>query len=95
MSTNRPSFEKRERDRQKKAKAAAKRDKRLAGKTDELGPDGEPIEGEAVVAPSPASVDESSILQRLEDLHKRYDDEQISFDDFEEQRAALLEQLAT
>src|SRR5262249_54230759 len=35
MSTNRPSFEKRERDRQKKAKAAAKRDKRLAGRTPE------------------------------------------------------------
>jgi hypothetical protein len=93
MSTNRPSFEKRERDRQKKAKAAAKRDKRLAGKTDELDPDGEPVEGETVAPP--VSVDESSILQRLEDLHKRFDDEQIGFDDFEEQRAALLEQLAT
>jgi hypothetical protein len=89
MSTNRPSFEKRERDRQKKAKAAAKRDKRLAGRNPEAEADGE-AEG---AAPAPA-VDESAILARLEDLHKRFDDEQISFDDFEEQRAALLEQLA-
>jgi hypothetical protein len=87
MSTNRPSFEKRERDRQKKAKAAAKRDKRLAGRATDAEEEGE------VEAPAPA-VDESAILARLEDLHKRFDDEQISFDDFEEQRAALLEQLA-
>jgi hypothetical protein len=90
MSTNRPSFAKRERDRAKKAKAAAKRDRRLAGRAE----DGEDAEGTSDAgAPSPA-VDESAILARLEELHRRYDDEQISFDDFEEQRAALLEQLA-
>ena len=88
MSTNRPSFEKRERDRAKKAKAAAKRDKRLAGRSETAEGEGE---GEAPAAPA---VDESAILARLEELHRRFDDEQISFDEFEEQRAALLEQLA-
>jgi hypothetical protein len=88
MSTNRPSFAKRERDRAKKAKAAAKRDRRLAGRAEEGDDD---AETGASAAPA---VDESAILARLEELHRRYDDEQISFDDFEEQRAALLEQLA-
>ena len=93
MSTNRPSFEKRERDRQKKAKAAAKRDKRLAGRTEDA--DGE-AGSRRPRRRSRRRVDESAHPgQRLEELHKRFDDEQISFDDFEEQRAALLEQLAT
>jgi hypothetical protein len=86
MSTNRPSFEKRERDRQKKAKAAAKRDKRLAGRAETADDEAE--------GPAAPAVDESAILARLEELHRRFDDEQISFDEFEEQRAALLEQLA-
>jgi hypothetical protein len=89
MSTNRPSFEKRERDRQKKAKAAAKREKRLAGPGEGDGEDA------VEAAPAAPAVDESAVLARLEELHKRFDDEQISFDDFEEQRTALLEQLTT
>lgn len=88
MSARRPSFDKRERDRAKKAKAAAKREKRLDKGTDEEG-------GEETAADEATSTatDQASVLAELEALHKRYDAEEIEFEDFEEQRTALLERL--
>ena len=89
MSARRPSFDKRERDRAKKAKAAAKREKRL-----DKGPEEEGDETPTESAAAPAGHgDQQSVLEQLEQLHKRYDAEEIEFDEFDEQRTALLERL--
>lgn len=85
MATKRPSFEKMERDRNKRAKQAAKREKRQA-----KGEDGEDEAGVEAAAPQ---VDESAVLGQLEALHQRYDAEEIDFDTFEERRTELLGQL--
>ena len=87
----RTTFGKMQRDRDKKAKAAAKierRRERLAGDDDTDTTDEDPP------APSGPELSQAEIIERLEALHARYDDGQISFDDFEEQKAALLARLA-
>lgn len=87
MATKRPSFEKRERDRAKKEKADAKRERRHDRPT---GEEGAEAEADVVVA----AVDEATVLASLDELHRRFDAEEIDFDDFAEQRDALLAQLA-
>lgn len=88
MATRRPTHGKRERDRAKKAKAAAKRERRQ-------GPD--VIDGEATeegaVAVAGGEVDQAQVIAKLEELHRRYDAEEIDFEEFEEARAALLTRL--
>ena len=88
MAAQRTSFEKLQRDRAKKAKAAAKREKRLEKGTAE-----EPEE----LPPLDDSVGELSageLLQRVEDLHRRFEDKKISFEDFEEQKAELMARIS-
>lgn len=83
MATQRSSFAKRERDRAKKAKAAAKREARLEKGTDE---DGDEEEEEVVQSTESAEV----IMAKLAKLHEAFDDNQIEFEDFEEQKAELM-----
>lgn len=86
MASQRTSFDKLQRDRAKKAKAAAKREKRLEGA--EAEPD------ELETPPSPGSdIPADEVLKRLEELHARYDAEQIEFEEFEKARAELLARL--
>jgi len=87
MATRRPTHAKRERDRAKKAKAQAKRERRHA----EGGPEGDGVEDGAVAVARP--VDQAEVIARLEELHRRYDAEEIDFDTFEEERAELLTRL--
>lgn len=82
MATQRSSFAKRERDRAKKAKQAAKREARLEKPEDE---DGEEQE-ETVQSTESAEV----IMEKLAKLHAAFDDDQIEFEDFEEQKAELM-----
>jgi hypothetical protein len=87
----RTTFGKMQRDREKKAKAAAKEEKRrerLSG-----GDDDAPTEEPAPV-PSGPELSQAEVIERLESLHARFEDGQVSFDDFEEQKAALLARLA-
>ena len=84
MATQRSSFAKRERDRAKKAKAAAKREARLEKGPDE---DGEEEEEETVVRANESAED---IMAKLAKLHEAFDDNQIEFEDFEEQKAELM-----
>jgi hypothetical protein len=87
VASQRTSFDKLQRDRAKKAKAAAKREKRLEG-------DGEPeAEAEEVTAPAGNDIPADEVLKRLEELHARYDAEQIEFEEFEKARAELLARL--
>jgi hypothetical protein len=83
MAKSRESFERRQRERAKKAKADAKRERRMSH--DE---DGNP----SPVDESP-SVDENAVIGKLAELHAAFDNEEISFDDFETRRSELLTHL--
>jgi hypothetical protein len=89
MAAQRTSFEKLQRDRAKKAKAAAKREKRLEkpGEDEEettLPPLGEP--GVELTA--------AELLARVEEIHRLFDEKKITFEDFEEQKADLMARIS-
>ncbi len=82
MSVRRTSFGKVERERAKKAKAAAKRELRQS-----RGTDAEPADEER--APEPAD-STAELLQQVEDLHRRFDAGVLPYEDFESQKADLM-----
>jgi len=81
MATGRSSFAKRQRDMAKKAKAAAKREKRLNGpeEGDEELEDDEPVN-------AGPQLSNEEIMEKVAELHRRYDDGQMELDDFDEER---------
>ena len=90
MAAQRTSFEKLQRDRAKKAKAAAKREKRLDKGT-------ETEEGEEeTMAPSEPGTELSAaeLLARVEEIHRLFEAKKISFEDFEEQKADLMARIS-
>jgi RecB family exonuclease len=91
MAAQRTSFEKLQRDRAKKAKQAAKREKRL-----EKGNEPEASEELEPMAPAEPGVELSAaeLLQRVEEIHRLFDDKKISFEDFEEQKADLMARIS-
>lgn len=95
MGTRQTTFGKLERERAKKAKAAAKRARRQGRGTDL---EGEMPEGDAVeTATRPNAVggeSEAELLKRIEAVHERYDAGMISFIDFEAEKTELLDRLA-
>ena len=85
MGASRTSFEKLQRDRAKKAKAAAKREKRLdkdAEPTDEVLDPTELTPGQEIPA--------DQLLKMVADLHKQFEDEEISFEEFEDRKTELF-----
>ena len=82
MGASRTSFEKLQRDRAKKAKAAAKREKRL-DKSPE--PEAERAEGEATL-PSDLEpgqeIPAGDLLRMVAELHEKFEAEEISFEEF-------------
>lgn len=84
MATGRSSFAKRQRDMAKKAKASAKRDKKLESNEDV---DGDDLE--EVVDDGP-KVSNETVMEQVADLHRRYDDGQMDLDTFDEERANLM-----
>ena len=94
MATGRSSFAKRQRDMAKKARAEAKRQKRLGrGELFELEHGDAPDHIEAPTSAGPASSNDE-IMARVEDLHRRYDDGQLDLETFDEQRATLMAQIS-
>jgi hypothetical protein len=93
MAAQRTSFEKLQRDRAKKAKAAAKREKRLNPESDEPAlpeDDGTtPLAGDD----HDGELSASELLERIEAIHRRFDAKQITFEEFEEEKAELLRRL--
>lgn len=87
MATGRSSFAKRQRDMAKKAKASAKREKKLEKGDDEVDDD------EIVVDDGPKLSNEE-IMDKVADLHRRYDDGQMDLDTFDEERANLMAQIS-
>lgn len=82
MATQRSSFAKRERDRAKKARAAAKREARLERKHSD---DTEEEEEDQVPTEDP-----EVLMEKLAKLHEAFDDDKIEFEEFEEQKAELM-----
>ena len=89
MAKNRESAERRQRQRAKQEKANAKRERRM----NRNAPSDADAEDEAP-APQPAEVvDEEALLAELAQLHSSFENEQISFEDFEARREELLSKL--
>jgi hypothetical protein len=84
MATRRTTSDKRQRERAKQAKAAAKRARRQEKTNDET------VEATAV----DDAVTTEQLLERIETLHASFDEGTLSFEDFEEQRSELVDQLA-
>lgn len=88
MANSRSTFAKNERDRNKKARKAAKIEKRLNKSVDE-DDDGDTL----VVAPVSEETQEV-IIEKLRILHEDYENEKIDDEEFEETKAELLGRLA-
>ena len=88
MATRRTTSDKRQRERAKQAKAAAKREKRQGN-----GP-----EDEGEIDTAEASDDDSltteQLLAKIENLHAEYDAGNVSFEDFDEQKSDLVDRIA-
>ncbi len=86
MGAQRTTFAKLQRERAKKAKAAAKRERRLerddSGPRDDVSPAREG--GELTAA---------QLLERVEQIHRQYEAKQLTHEDYEEQKADLLARL--
>ena len=78
----------------KKARAEAKRQKRLGrGELYEL-EHAHRNEGGAETAPQGPSLSNDEIMAKVEELHRRYDDGQLDLETFDEQRATLMAQIS-
>ncbi len=87
MGASRTSFEKLQRDRAKKAKAAAKRDKRL----DKTNPNEATDETVDVTTFEPGQeIPPDQLLKMVADLHRQFEDEEISFEEFEDRKTELF-----
>ena len=83
MATKRTTFGKLQRERDKREKQQAKRDRRAAASSEERAP-----------APSRTPAQEQErIIEQLARLHERYDEGGMSLDDFEQQRDELTRRL--
>ena len=94
MATGRSSFAKRQRDMAKKARAEAKRQKRLGrGELYELEHGRQDDDGSSLPL-NPQTLSNDEIMTKVEDLHRRYDDGQLDLETFDEQRASLMAQIS-
>jgi hypothetical protein len=87
MGTQRTTFDKLQRERAKKAKAAEKRERRRAARDDAA-------DGTGPAATASGQESAAELLVLIEALHKRFEAKTISFEDFEEQKADLFGRLA-
>ena len=90
MATQRTSFTKLQRDRAKKAKAAAKRERRLERAAEARSHSDADDEFETS-AEGPISAAE--LLHEIEVTHQRFEAKLISYEEFEEKKAELLSRL--
>lgn len=89
MAAQRTSFEKLQRDRAKKARAAEKREKRLARRRGEIDEELTPLE-----TPPGEELTAAQLLARVEEIHRLFDEKKISFEEFEEQKADLMARIS-
>jgi hypothetical protein len=93
MAANRTTFEKLQRDRAKKAKADAKRQKRLdrSQGVEEVEENAEPVDVTAGDTSEPLSAEQ--LLKLVEQVHSDYDSGSLTFEEFEEKKLELMERL--
>ena len=90
MGAQRTSFEKLQRDRNKKAKQALKRERRQTG---EPRPGAEAAEEESTSLSTEGELSAAELLAQIELIHRQLDDKVIDFDEFEERKADLMARL--
>jgi len=89
MGASRTSFEKLQRDRAKKAKAAAKREKRL-DKTPTEPEDGEGALEQLSTFTEGQEIPPDQLLKMVAELHQQFEDEKITFEEFEDRKMELF-----
>jgi hypothetical protein len=77
-----------QRDRAKKAKAAMKRERRQGGGTPAPRHEDQPT-----VVDDGGELSAPVLLQLIEDIHRKFDAKEISFEEFEEKKLELLARL--
>jgi hypothetical protein len=85
MASQRTTFEKLQRERNKRAKQAAKRERRHDRTGAEDGPERGPVGDDSA----------EDLLDQIAALHEAFEAKQIDFDTFEEQKLELFERLAS
>jgi hypothetical protein len=91
MATQRTSFTKLQRDRAKKAKAAAKREKRLERSAEAR--NGTADDVEVSTDPGEGPISAAELLHEIEVTHQRYEAKLMTYEEFEEKKAELLGRL--
>jgi hypothetical protein len=91
MGGQRTSFSKLQRDRDKKAKAAAKREKRLERAAEARTASDEVTEASEASGEGPISAAE--LLHEIEVTHQRFEAKLMTYEEFEEKKAELLARL--
>ena len=91
MATQRTSFTKLQRDRAKKAKAAAKREKRMERAAEAK--TASETEDDGVEATGEGPISAAELLHEIEVTHQRYEAKLMTFEEFEEKKAELLSRL--
>ena len=90
MATQRTSFTKLQRDRAKKAKAAAKRERRQERSAEaKLAPDDELEPSD----PGEGPISAAELLHEIEVTHQRFEAKLMTYEEFEEKKAELLSRL--
>jgi proline racemase len=87
MGAQRSSFEKLQRDRAKKEKAALKREKRLDRATE---PDGTEIDAPVTSISGDGELSAGDLLALIERIHQEFDDGKMTYEEFEERKTELL-----
>jgi hypothetical protein len=91
MATQRTSFTKLQRDRAKKAKAAAKRERRLERSAEAREATVEDVDTTPSDGEGPISAAE--LLREIEITHQRFEAKLMTYEEFEEKKAELLGRL--
>lgn len=89
MGTSRSTFAKLDRDRNKKAKADAKRERRQ-GKAPKRADEVDVTDDDTPISEPGEELSAPELLAQVERLHRQLDDDEIDFDEFEERKADLM-----
>ncbi len=92
MGAQRTSFAKLQRDRAKKAKAAAKREERQ-DRTGGIDEEGGAETTDLDLGDANEELSAPELLELIERIHHQFDSKQITYDEFEEKKAELLARL--
>jgi hypothetical protein len=92
MATQRTSFTKLQRDRAKKAKAAAKRERRIE-RAAEARNGTEDSDGSEIESSGEGPISAAELLHEIEVTHQRFEAKLMTYEEFEEKKAELLSRL--